>query len=95
MPRLADHRAVVACAEEFQKSPDAPRVEGERRRELHQQHAALCAESCTFGEEPLERLPGARQRTLMGDQLGDLHREGEVRRNGGGPALVDGGRMGR
>ena len=91
VPRFADHGPVVQAAEQAEEAPGYPRIEGERRRQLHQEWTERVAERSNFVEEPGQRLACRLQSALVGDELGDLDREAEQGRHGGGPPLVDRG----
>src|SRR5207245_1416421 len=67
---------------------DAARVELVRRGQLQQKHAEAIAKTRSLLEEALQRLPRSGQRALVADDLGDLHRKTEGRRDGCGPAGI-------
>jgi len=92
MPRLADNCAAVEAPQQGEESAGA-RLEGERRRQLHEQRAEGVPETGDLVEEPRQRLACADQRAVVGDELRDLDGEAEPSRYGVGPPLVDLGRV--
>jgi len=93
MPRLADHRSVVARAQQVEESAGHARIEDVRRRQLHEQRPALLREPRAFHEKLVERDAGTPQRELVRDVARHLHRELEVGRRARRPLRVGGGDM--
>ena len=75
MPWLRHHPALVTVSKKLQESARPSRIELEGWGQLQEQRPQLIAQSSDLFEKSLERLARAHQQSLMGDQLGHLHRE--------------------
>jgi hypothetical protein len=63
--RLAHDVSRVEAAQQIEKPPDAPRIEGERRRKLDEKRAPLVSEAADLAKEPRQRFARSRQRSIV------------------------------
>ena len=85
--RFQHHRAFVQLAQRSEELVRKAFVERELGRELDQQRPKLVAQTGGLIQERLQQSSGVVQLGLVGNGLGNLHREAEVRRRTRRPAL--------
>ena len=93
MPRLADHRPLVARTQPVEEAAHHARVEDVRRRQLHEQRPVVRVEPGAFREKPLEQRACAPQRELVRDLTRHFHGELKAVRRARCPFGVGGGGM--
>jgi hypothetical protein len=90
MARLAHYEPVVETTQELEEPARYAAVKIERRRQLHEERAALATQAIRFKQKPFQQDPGTPELVIVRNRAWNFDGESKILRRAGRPPGVRG-----